>query len=137
MFNGLRRQWRDLRKGRPGHRFQERYKRNRKGGEGRSWIRRFLQPAIAVLILLAGIVLCIIPGPGLPLVLVGLTLLAQRSRSIARAMDWCEVKLRMLITWGKGWWTQASFAARNLALVMAACVAAGAAYGAYQVFINR
>jgi hypothetical protein len=36
----------------------------------------------------------VVPGPGLPILLVGLALLAQTSATVARALDRTEVKLR-------------------------------------------
>jgi hypothetical protein len=137
MLGGLKQHWRDLRKTRPGHRFQDRYKRNRRGREGELWRRRFLKPAIGVLLLCGGLILCFIPGPGLPLVLVGATLLAERSRPIARAMDWCELKLRKVLRRAKTWWCQASLGTRNAVLAAAAFMIAGAGYGAYHFIINR
>ena len=131
MLRGLKQQWRDLRKGRPGRRFQDQCERKRSGQEGKSWMRRFLQPVIGTIVLAAGIVFCVIPGPGLPLVLVGATLLAEHSQPMARGLDWCEVKLRNALRWGKSWWHQASVVARNALVVTAAFVIAGAGYGAY------
>src|SRR5687767_15393396 len=107
MAGGLKQQWREFRKGRPGHRFQERYERNRHGRHGKSWMRRFLPPGIGVVVLVAGLIFCIMPGPGLPLVFVGGALLSERSRPIAWAMDWGEVKLRKAIRWAKSWWGEA------------------------------
>ncbi|HKQ38752.1 MAG TPA: PGPGW domain-containing protein [Verrucomicrobiae bacterium] len=137
MPDGLKQQWSDLRKGRPGHRFQERYERKQSWRREQSWMQRFGQPAIGVLILGAGIIFCFIPGPGLPLVVVGGALLAERSRPIARTMDWCELKFRKTMRSVKGWWCHASLAARNAAILLAAFVIASAGYGAYQILIHR
>ena len=137
MLGGLKQEWRDLRKGRPGHRFQDRYERHRGGRKGKSWMGRFLEPGIGVLLLVAGVIFCLIPGPGLPLVLVGATLLAERSRRIARAMDWCELKLRKVLRRAKDWWCQASLGARNAVVVLATFMIAAAGYGAYHFIINR
>jgi hypothetical protein len=106
MIDWLSRSWRELKKGRPGHRFQERAEKNANSHSSRSWFRRFLQLAIGIIIIAAGIVLCFIPGPGLPLILLGAALLAERSRPIARLMDWLEVKLRSLMGWAKTRWRQ-------------------------------
>jgi hypothetical protein len=89
-----------------------------------------------VLLLLVGIVLCFIPGPGLPLVLAGAAMLANRSRAVARTMDWIEVKLRKVTLPALAWWRHASIAARNAVMVLGALVIAGAGYGAYQVLLR-
>jgi uncharacterized membrane protein YdbT with pleckstrin-like domain len=97
MFSGLKQQWCELRNGPPGRRFQERYERNRRARADESAVRRFLQPVAGVILLKAGIVLCILPGPGLPLLILGAALLAERSRRVARALDWMEIKARQVI----------------------------------------
>ncbi|SRR5258705_8308466 len=94
MFNTLKRQWYELRNGPPGRRFQERYERNRLARAHQSKARRFLQLVIGVWLIKAGIILCFLPGPGLPLLALGAALLAERSRRVARALDWIEVKAR-------------------------------------------
>jgi hypothetical protein len=92
MLDVLKQHWQQFRNGQPGQRFQDRYERNRDARSQRSgW---FLKPLVAVLLLLAGIVLCVIPGPGLPLLLIGLALLADVSRRVAVAMDRLELRLR-------------------------------------------
>ena len=137
MFSSLKKEWRELWKGRPGHRFQDRYKRyQRKSVDDQPWPRRFLQPAAAILLLLAGVILCFIPGPGLPLVLAGAALLANRSRTVARAMDWTESKLWKVVLPALAWWRHASIPARNAVMVLGAVVIAGAGYGAYHVLLR-
>jgi len=51
-------------------------------------------------LLLAGGVLALpgIPGPGIPLVLIGLTLLSSRFAWAKRALDWIRRKFRWLPT---------------------------------------
>src|SRR3954469_17979625 len=97
MFATLKAHWHDLRRGRPGHRFQDRQARNRRERRSKTWPQRLLQPAAAVLLLIAGIVLCFIPGPGLPLVAIGAALLADHSHTMARMMDWLEWRIRKVI----------------------------------------
>ena len=76
---------------------------------------------------------CIFPGPGLPLLLVGAMLLAERSRRMARTLDWAELKVRNAMNRIKQWWQEASPAAKNAAIILSALVIAGAGYGAYQI----
>src|SRR5688572_13158502 len=86
----LRQQWRAFKKGRPGRRFQDRYERSQKTRSSQSWFVRLLKPAAGILLFVGGVVLCFIPGPGIPLLVIGAGLLADESRTIARAMDWIE-----------------------------------------------
>ncbi len=77
----------------PGRRFQERY-RKRKGDS--AWKRGGFVCA-GVLLTLVGIFFLVVPGPGIPVLAVGLALLAQTSARVARLLDRAELKLRR-------WW---------------------------------
>jgi len=136
VFQYLKQEWRELKKGRPGHRFREHCERNRRARKDQSLFRRFVVPVLAVLLLLVGLVFCIIPGPGLPLVALGGALLAQYSMAVAVAFDWLEVKLRCVFNRAKDWWCHTSLVARNAVLLAAALAMSAAAYGAYH-FIFR
>jgi len=74
----------------PGERFQRQYERLRHHG-------RALRVVMGIgggLLVAAGIAFLILPGPGLPLLVVGLGLLAGLSRALARALDRAEPFLR-------------------------------------------
>ena len=137
VLKSLKQQWCDLKKGRPGHRFQDRYEENKRGRADESALRRWIQPAAGVVLFAAGVFFCIFPGPGLPLLLVGAMLLAERSRVMARTLDWFEVKVRKIIGRTKEWWREASLIARNAVLVFGGLVVAGAGYGAWQFFFGH
>jgi hypothetical protein len=34
------------------------------------------------------------PGPGIPVVVLGVAILGEESLYVSRALDWCELKLR-------------------------------------------
>jgi hypothetical protein len=137
MLEELRRQWRDFRRGRPGHRFQERYERNQRARSTGSKFTGFLKPAAGIVLLAAGVVFCFIPGPGVPFLLIGAGLLADVSLRVARAMDWFELRIRDMIAWGRSWWNHASRAAKNAVIILALFVASGAAYGGFRIFMAR
>jgi uncharacterized protein (TIGR02611 family) len=101
VLTNLKRSWKQFRRGRPGRRFQDEYERTQRTRKNKPLVLRMLQPVIGCLLLATGIVFLVIPGPGLPLVFVGAGLLAGRFLLIARAMDWCEVRLRKLFSWAK------------------------------------
>lgn len=107
MLKNLKRLWREFKDDPPGHRFQDRYERNREGRSAQS-ASRFLKPVVAVLLIVAGIVFCLIPGPGLPLLLIGAALLADISLPVARALDAMELRLRDLLSRFRHWWSGAS-----------------------------
>lgn len=137
MLRGLKRGWADFKKGRPGHRFQDRYQRKRQGRHKQSPFLRLLQPIAAVVLIAAGIILCVIPGPGLPLIIVGLGLLAERWLGLARALDWAEVRVRRFLKSLLRWWKAASIPAKVASSLVVGCVALGGAYLAYQIMFGR
>jgi hypothetical protein len=133
----LRRQWRDFRRGRPGHRFQERYERNQRARSGGSKFTRFLKPAAGIVLLVAGVVFCFIPGPGVPFLLIGAGLLADVSLRVARTMDWLELRIQNIIAWARRWWNHASRAGKTAVVILGVFVASGAAYGGFRIFVAR
>jgi Putative transmembrane protein (PGPGW). len=91
---------------------------------------------VAVVLLIVGIILCFIPGPGIPFVIIGAGLLAEQFRGVASALDWCELKLRRTARRGKTWWCQASIPTRGMAALLIAAAIAGISYGTFQAVIR-
>jgi len=87
--------------------------------------------------MIGGVILCLIPGPGVPLLILGAALLAERSRVMAKALDWLELKLRKVIAWAKAWWKQAPLSARFTVILVVTVVLATAGYGAYAITFGR
>jgi hypothetical protein len=94
---GWKRDWREFKKGRPGQRFLECYEHNRQLRSQRSAFRRTIKPLAGGLLILGGLVLCLIPGSGLPLLVFGAALPADASRQTAQALDRIETWLRSLL----------------------------------------
>ena len=95
MSGKLREQWRELREAPAGKRFRLRY-------EGRARERktvwaRVLWSALAVILIVAGIVALPLPGPGTVVIALGLALLAQESLVVARFCDRAELAIRKLL----------------------------------------
>jgi hypothetical protein len=95
MFPGLKEQWRRLREDPPGQRFRKRYERRK--SERRSPFMRVAWTVVALLLIVAGIAGIPLPGPGIVLIAVGLAVLAEESRVIAKLCDRIEVAIRRLI----------------------------------------
>jgi len=92
----LKKGWRELRAGRPGRRFQDRYQRLRKNaacGPAKKW--GLIAGGVALV--LVGIVLLPLPGPGMLVIALGALMMAEESHSTARALDWLEAKTRSLV----------------------------------------
>jgi predicted benzoate:H+ symporter BenE len=79
----------------PGRRFQERYRRMH--ADKTSLWKRCAFVCAGVFLSLIGVFFLAVPGPGIPILAVGLALIAQESRTLARWLDRSEVKLR-------AWW---------------------------------
>lgn len=128
----LRSHWRELRRGRPGYRFQARYERARQGKQRHSTTLRVLLVVIALIFLAVGVVLVVIPGPAIPFFFLGGGLLAAESRPIARFMDWCEILIRKILIWGKRHWKRLPLAARIVLIALSVCCSAATGYLAYK-----
>jgi hypothetical protein len=79
----------------PGKRFQERYRRMQEDKAG-VW-KRCAFVCGGILLSLVGLFFMAVPGPGIPILAVGLALVAQESAVMARLLDRTEVRLRR-------WW---------------------------------
>src|ERR1041384_2910549 len=73
VIESMKNNWRELTRGTPGKRFQERYEKKRRSGQ--SGVARTLKLTAAILLIAAGIVLLVIPGPGSVLIVLGAALL--------------------------------------------------------------
>ena len=96
-----------------------------------------IKPLAGIGMLVAGVVFCLIPGPGLPLLLIGAGLLADVSRPVARAMDWADVKVRSVISRCALWWKQASTGAKYTVIVLAVFLGSGAGYGGFRILMEH
>lgn len=90
----MRKSWLELKRGRPGRRFQDRHARGRESARGVAGKCAFV--CVGVLILLVGIVLLPLPGPGMVIVALGALVMAEGSRTAAKALDALELRARRL-----------------------------------------
>ena len=114
----FREHWRDLKRGRPGRRFQARYERARQKAHGSGFGKRIVLIAVAIVCLAIGVVLSVMPGPAVLFFFLAGGLLATESRFIARFMDWCEVQLRRAFAWAKRRWRSWGTFGRMVAIVV-------------------
>ena len=77
----------------PGRRFQERYQRKHSSPRGR--LARCGWFCAGIILTLVGIFFLAVPGPGIPILAVGLALIAQESAVAARFLDRAELRLRL------------------------------------------
>ena len=129
----FREDWRELKRGRPGRRFQDRYERARREDKECGAGQRIVMLIAGIVSLAIGALLVVFPGPAIPFLFIGGGFLATESRVIARFMDWSEVRLRLLFRWGKGHWRKLPAVARVLLLMLAACCSAATMYFSYRL----
>jgi hypothetical protein len=79
----------------PGRRFRQRYRRKSSTERGRT--ARYAVILAGVGLTLVGFFFLAVPGPGIPILAVGLALVAQESKGLARLLDRAEIRLRR-------WW---------------------------------
>ena len=129
-----KREWKAFEKAPAGKRFVLRYE-SRKREAGRGW-KRVVPIALGFALIVAGVILLVIPGPGLLVVAFGGALIAQEFRWAAVALDWAEVRLRKVARFGERLWKSASLALRAAVVLGAAILAGGAGYLAWTWLIR-
>lgn len=85
MFRSLKKRWRAFMAVPRGQRFQAHHRRTHRA-DAKPWTR-YLAVAAAVVVIALGIVMLVLPGPGLLVMLGGAVLLAEESAFVARALD--------------------------------------------------
>ncbi len=128
MLGKWKKSWKEFEKAPPGERFERMYRARKASGS----------PAVRVGVIVAGILLIVggvallaIPGPGLLVIAFGGALIAQQFLFVARAFDRLELLLRKLQQGALAFWKKASTAVRAAILASATLVAAGASYVIY------
>ncbi len=104
MLQHLKRSWRQFRQGRPGHRFQDNYERGRRERKTKPLFLILVKPALGIVLIVVGIFFLFVPGPGLPLILMGCGFMAYQFRLLAVALDWSELRIRIWMKWCHNLW---------------------------------
>jgi hypothetical protein len=134
MIGRAKRSWQRFMGSKPGHRFQERYHRHQRSGQGRFVFTRIFNIVVGSVLVLVSAFFGWAPGPGLVTFFIGLGMIAGELLPVARFLDWAEVRLRKLARWARDVWKRAPLVGKVLfILAIFACVAA-LGYGAYHFF---
>ena len=112
MFETIKLSWQRFKADPPGQRFQQQFKRRH--AVARALLQRALVVGGGVLLTGVGIFLFFLPGPGVLFVLLGAVLTAQQSITVARGLDWTEIRLRKLLAQSIGAWRRFSAALKIL-----------------------
>jgi uncharacterized protein (TIGR02611 family) len=132
----LRDHLRDIKKGRPGQRFQDHYRHEKEAKSGRSSSGRIWRLILGLAAVIVGAVLCVIPGPGLPFIFLGGGLLAAESLIVARVMDWLELRVRAVWRWARRYWTKMNGWQRAGVIVVGLTLGAGSTYFFYRLMFG-
>ncbi len=92
VFKSLKSAWRRFRSLPPGQRFHTAYLQHRRKHERPA--TRIAVMAGAVVLILAGIVALVVPGPGLLMIAIGAALIARESAKLSRGLDRVELWVR-------------------------------------------
>lgn len=135
MLKKFKQSWRRFQSSTPGQRFQKRYAQHRKSAHG-ILLRIFFSGA-GLLLVAAGIFFLPAPGPGLVIVVLGASLLAQESLWVARVLDGTELILRNMYARSVRCWRAASSAFKAFLGFFAVVLFAALALSAYRIlFVN-
>lgn len=133
MLSKLKKHWQELEQYPPGERFQ---RRNRRRREQRKRSGRSLRVGGGLLLIVLGLMLLFVPGPGTIVALIGLALLAQESMFVARWLDWMELRGRRVASFIANHWAHTSSVIRGLIVLAGVAVAGGAVWAAYVYFLR-
>jgi uncharacterized protein (TIGR02611 family) len=111
MFEEFKREWAQLKRGRPGSRFVDQHDKERKQ---KSPVGRVVRIVVGVLLFPIGVVFLAIPGPGLLVIAVGAILIAREFKFAARLLDIIEVRGRKLMSWTQRRWKRLVQARRKV-----------------------
>ncbi len=91
-------QWRAFAAMRCGRRFQQRNRARRERKAG--LVRKTLVISLGVIIILAGIAMLVLPGPGILTMIIGAALIAEESVFAARLLDRADLWItRRVVAW--------------------------------------
>ena len=127
------RHWRNFSRGRPGKRFQERYRRRQETGHGQWGVRRVLYLSLGVLIVAVSAVGGLLPGPGWGTAIIGFALIAGEFLPAARLLDRAELALRGFLQFVRDIWGH-SWVGKVLVITVTVFVVAVVAYTVYALF---
>ena len=136
MIDQAKQNWYEFKRSQPGYRFQERYNRRQQTTSGPFDPKNLLYLAVGIVIIVVGVVLAPIPGPGGVIAFVGLAFIGAEFLPIARLLDWGEVRIRGLVRWARDVWRVLPLGMQvGIGLIVALIVVA-VGYGAYQVLTS-
>src|SRR5918995_47640 len=140
MIESLRRyawrHWRSFSRGRPGKRFQDRYRRRQELGHGQFSVRRIFNLTLGILIVTVSAVGGLLPGPGWGTAIIGFALIAGEFLPAARLLDRSELDLRHFWQFVRDIWGH-SLAGKALVIAVTVLIVATFGYVVYFLLFAR
>ena len=131
MLKRLKESWRALRSGPPGQRFRQHYQRRKRIRA--SALQKVLIMGGGFVITAVGLFMLPAPGPGIPIVFIGATMVAGESYAAAALLDWTELRVRKVVTWARVLWEKSALPQRALLVVAALLATATGAFATYRL----
>jgi hypothetical protein len=126
---------RTVRRDRAGRRFQDKFHaahESRKDVRWGSRLVRVLRLLVAAGAIVIGLFLTVLPGPAILFFFIAGGLIASESKSVARLLDWSEVKLRAGLSWVEKRWRRLPVFGKVILTCLAAGLGAGLTYASYR-----
>ncbi len=136
MMERTKESWRRFKASKPGHRFQERYRRRQESEHGWQDPGKLFYLVGGPIIAVGSLLLGVLPGPGALTFFIGLGMIAGEFRPLARLLDWAEVRVRKLARWVRGTWRSSAAGKVLVVSVTAVCIAA-LLYVAYLLLLQN
>jgi hypothetical protein len=130
------RHWRSFSRGRPGKRFQERYRRRQERDHGQLGVHRIFNLTLGILIVAVSAVGGLLPGPGWGTAIIGFALIAGEFLPAARLLDRAELTLRGFLQFVRDIWGH-SWAGKVLIIAVAMLIIATIGYATYALLFAR
>jgi hypothetical protein len=134
LIGKAQRSWWHFKKSKPGDRFQVRYYRRQQSAPGR--LTTIFNIVVGSILVIFSAFFGWAPGPGLLTFLIGLALIGGEFLTIARFLDWSEVRLRKLAHLVGVVW-RSSTIGKALIVLVALVLVVAFGYVIYSVFFGR
>ena len=91
MIARTKQSWQEFKESKPGHRFQDRYRRRQESEHGWKDSRRLFYVVGGLILAVGSLAFGILPGPGMLTFFLGVGMIAGEFSPVARLLDWSEV----------------------------------------------
>jgi Putative transmembrane protein (PGPGW) len=135
MIARTKQSWQEFKESKPGHRFQDLYRRRQESEHGWKDPRRLFYVVGGLILAVGSLAFGILPGPGVLTFFLGVGMIAGEFGPVARLLDWSEVRTRELGRWVGGIW-RSSVAGKVLVVFVGAICLAVVLWVAYLLLFS-